>query len=303
VPPAPQPPQPGVSAQQASIPPASADATPSQPAAPAPKSHHPLSTTRRVLRRAFGKDEQLTIEQQIKRRTLISFSVFAILGAAAWKSWFLLKNQPHDNGVPKLLRKGLDADQKVFKHTLSPDHLVPTYPRSLASTHTRRNGDAGMNPKGFDPQAWKLQVTTADNRGLSLGIDELRQLPKTEFAFEFKCIEGWSQISHWGGVKFSDFIKNYNLEKEAAMQYVGLNTPDKQYYVGIDMPSALHPQTLLCYEMNGQPLPIDHGGPLRLIIPVKYGVKNLKRISNMFFSNERPPDYWFERGYDYYCGL
>ena len=82
-----------------------------------------------------------------------------------------------------------------------------------------------------------------------------------------------------------------------------MSTPDDHYYVGIDTPSALHPQTLLCYEMNGQPLPRRHGAPLRLIIPVKYGVKNLKNIGKMFFSNDRPRDYWFERGYDYYCGL
>jgi DMSO/TMAO reductase YedYZ molybdopterin-dependent catalytic subunit len=128
-------------------------------------------------------------------------------------------------------------------------------------------------------------------------------LPKSEIVFEFKCIEGWSQVSWWGGVKFSDFVRHYGLQKETALDYVGLSTPDDQYYVGIDTPSALHPQTLLCYEMNGQPLPLRHGAPLRLIIPVKYGVKNLKCVGKMFFSNERPRDYWFERGYDYYCGL
>jgi DMSO/TMAO reductase YedYZ molybdopterin-dependent catalytic subunit len=68
------------------------------------------------------------------------------------------------------------------------------------------------------------------------------------------------------------------------------------------MPSALHPQTLLCYEMNGNPLPLNQGFPLRLIIPVKYGIKHLKRIGTMSFSNEKPADYWAERGYDYYAG-
>ena len=82
-----------------------------------------------------------------------------------------------------------------------------------------------------------------------------------------------------------------------------MNTPDKEYYVGIDMPSALHPQTLLCYEMNDKPLPLNQGMPLRMIIPVKYGIKSLKRIGTLFFSDTRPPDYWFERGYDYYSGL
>jgi DMSO/TMAO reductase YedYZ molybdopterin-dependent catalytic subunit len=225
----------------------------------------------------------------------------------ALKAWFLLKDQPRGrgtgDGVQEPLRTGLNAGEGVFKHTLSPDHLAPTYPRSAAATHVRSNGDVGMDPKHFDAATWKLMVTTADKRTLSIGIDELRQMPKTEIVFEFKCIEGWSQVSWWGGVKFSDFIRQYQLEKEAALAYVGLSTPDKEYYVGIDKASALHPQTLLCYEMNGQPLPIKHGAPLRLIIPVKYGVKNLKRISNIYFSEERPPDYWYERGYDYYSGL
>jgi DMSO/TMAO reductase YedYZ molybdopterin-dependent catalytic subunit len=55
--------------------------------------------------------------------------------------------------------------------------------------------------------------------------------------------------------------------------------------------------------MNGAPLPMNQGYPLRLIIPVKYGIKHLKRIGSIFFSNTRPPDYWYERGYDYYAGL
>jgi DMSO/TMAO reductase YedYZ molybdopterin-dependent catalytic subunit len=73
--------------------------------------------------------------------------------------------------------------------------------------------------------------------------------------------------------------------------------------VGIDMPSAMHPQTLLAYQMNDVLLSGNHGQPLRLIIPVKYGIKNLKRIGFMNFSNTRPRDYWAEQGYDYYSGL
>ncbi len=87
------------------------------------------------------------------------------------------------------------------------------------------------------------------------------------------------------------------------MQYVGMETPDGEYYVGLDMESALHPQTLLAYEMNDKPLTEEHGAPLRLIIPVKYGIKNLKRIGSINFSNQRPRDYWAEQGYDYYSGL
>jgi len=63
---------------------------------------------------------------------------------------------------------------------------------------------------------------------------------------------------------------------------------------------ALHPQTLLVYEMNGQPLTPDHGAPLRLVTPLKYGIKQIGRIT---YANNRPRDYWYEQGYDYSAGL
>jgi len=264
---------------------------------------NPKPSLRERLRRITGQSADLPIQKQINRRTFLSFSAFFLLGAAAWKTWFAIKDAEQSDGVQKPLRKVLDVDDKIFKPTFSDNHLAKTYPPNQAARNVRVNSNVGSSPQGFDAAGWQLEVQTLDKGTLNITLDELKQLPRTEFAFEFKCIEGWSQISWWGGVKFSDFITHYGLQKEAALQYVGLTTPDEKYYVGIDTPSALHPQTLLCYEMTGQPLPVNHGAPLRLIIPVKYGVKNLKRIGKMHFSNERPRDYWFERGYDYYCGL
>ncbi len=255
------------------------------------------------LGKAAGHSPDLTPNQQVTRRTFVSFTAFTLLGVAAWKSWFWIKDGAQSDGVQGVLRKGLNADDRIFKHTLSRNHLAKTYPISEAATNVRYNSGLGLSTAGFDAAAWRLQVTTIDNRTLTISIDDLKRLPKTEFAFEFKCIEGWSQISWWGGCRFSDFIRQYGLTAETALDYVGLSTPDDLYYAGIDMPSAMHPQTLLCYEMNGKPLEVRHGAPLRLIIPIKYGVKNLKRIGKMHFSNDRPRDYWFERGYDYYCGL
>ena len=83
---------------------------------------------------------------------------------------------------------------------------------------------------------------------------------------------------------------------------MGLVTPDEEYYVGLEMWSALHPQTLLAYELNGQPLTAAHGAPLRLVTPLKYGVKHLKRIGTIAFADERPADYWAEQGYDWDSG-
>ena len=174
----------------------------------------------------------------------------------------------------------------------------------MAAKRVRVNSDIGVEAeKKFDPSAWKLQVQKSKGEVLQITLQELMQLPKTEITFSFKCVEGWDQISHWGGVKFIDFIKHYHLDDYAKMGYVGMETPDKTYYVGLDMPSALHPQTILAYEVNDKLLPLEHGAPLRLIIPVKYGIKNLKRIGTISFSNTRPKDYWAEEGYDYYSGL
>ena len=247
------------------------------------------------------KEEQISTKQ-LRKRTIISFSVFIVMLALAVTGWMWLNKQPPDNGTPKPIRNVLNYNEGFFSSFYSNNKLAKTYPVSAAVKNVRVNGRDGMSA-GFDPSTWKLKVATAPGDTLIISLDEIKALPKTEIVFDFKCIEGWSQVTHWGGVKFSDFAKKYNLASQIQMNYAGLVTPDKGYYVGNDMPAMMHPQTLLCYEMNGKPLPMNQGYPLRLIIPVKYGIKHLKRIGTIFFSNTRPPDFWYERGYDYYAGL
>lgn len=253
--------------------------------------------------------KELTIEQRITRRNFISFGAFAVLAAGAYEGWRWLYKSPTEGagvtaGARKPLRRALNKTELFFRRVFSDNHLVKTYPKSMAAKRVRVNSDIGIEAnKKFDPATWKLQVIKKPGDVLQVSLDELKKLPKTEIVFDFKCVEGWDQIQHWGGVKFSDFMAHYGLTDLAKMQYVGMETPDKGYYVGLDMPSAMHPQTLLAYEVNDKPLPLQHGAPLRLIVPVKYGIKNLKRIGTISFSNTRPRDYWAEQGYDYYSGL
>lgn len=253
-------------------------------------------------------EKELTVEQKIKRRNFISFTVFGVLAASAYEGWRWLYKSPDEapgitGGARKPLRRALNKTEIFFRRlTFSENHLVKTYPKDMAAKVPRHNTDIGSEGV-LTPENWKLHVTRKNGEMLQISLDQIKEIPKTELVFDFKCVEGWDQIQYWGGVKFADFIKHFGLEEEAKMDYVGLETPDKQYYVGIDMPSAIHPQTLLAYEMNGKPLQGRHGQPLRLIIPVKYGIKNLKRIGFMNFSNTRPRDYWAEQGYDYYSGL
>src|SRR5690606_23394653 len=124
----------------------------------------------------------------------------------------------------------------------------------------------------------------------------------------------WSMIVTWTGARLADFMAAYppatrdgsppavRRHPERLPRFVALETPGRGYYVGLDLASALHPQTLLAYEINGRPLPWEHGAPLRLALPIAYGVKRLKRIGTLRYTDVRPADYWAERGYDWYLG-
>jgi DMSO/TMAO reductase YedYZ molybdopterin-dependent catalytic subunit len=237
---------------------------------------------------------------QWRRSTLISFAALFGLLAGFWILFRWITRQPDADGTPAPLRSALLTNEKIFGALFDSGRLARGYPLTAALRKPRINGHIGIdNPI---PDGWHLSVLRGPKDTLRLTLDDIKALPKKEIVFDFKCIEGWSQVTHWGGVPIKIFLEHYGLRAKEALKYVGLETPDGVYYVGIDMKSALHPQTLLCYEMNGKPLLPEHGAPLRLIIPVKYGVKHLKRIGLLYFSNERPKDYWAERGYDYYTG-
>jgi hypothetical protein len=181
------------------------------------------------------------------------------------------------------------ADVNTWKYAddaaiMAQDNSLDTYVEGDGNLD-RENG----LPKGPQP-------------GLLLTMDAIRALPHVEMVTQLKCIEGWSEVVHWGGARLSDFIHSYppaRGEHGRLPRYVGMETPDRQYYLGLYMEDAMHPQTLLCYEINGQPLSRGHGAPLRLVTPLKYGIKHLKQIGSISFSDKRPRDYWAENDYDY----
>jgi hypothetical protein len=249
----------------------------------------------------FDRTEEIS-SSAWRKRIILSFIIFAILVTGAVFTWKWLNNQPREKGALAPLRTTLETNEKVFSTIYNDKYLSSIYSQSDAAKKVRVNGNLGMKDT-VDMSTWRLQVVRAAGDTLKVSLDEIKQLPKEDVIFNFKCIEGWSQITHWAGVPMKTFMEHYHLDTLEKMNYIGLQTPDKKYYVGIDMASGLHPQTILCYELNGQPLPINQGYPLRLIIPVKYGIKHIKRIGTMYFSDQKPPDYWAERGYDYYAGL
>lgn len=241
---------------------------------------------------------------QLLRRSALSFTIFisvAVAGAAAFR--FLLQQESLE-GQPKLLRKGLEFNDAVWMRLAKSDRNDPVRKGPPKGTPARVNGDIGLESP-IDLERWKMSVEAPiegrDTEILNLGLNQIKSLPRTEIVNQFKCIEGWSEIMSFAGVRFSDFMKAYRLDP--SFKYVGLETPDGEYYVSVDMRSMMNPQTLLAFEQNGEPLTLEHGAPLRLVIPTKYGVKNLKRIGKIRFSNERLPDYWGESGYDWGLSL
>jgi hypothetical protein len=233
--------------------------------------------------------------RDISRLTRRSFLTGGIAAAAGFGTWMWIRESFIDGAIPHPLRRAEEANDAVSHTLFSNTRLARTFDAAEIG-EARANGDVGL---GDDPEPdWKLLIDGAD----SVTLDQIKALPKVEEITQFKCIEGWNFIMKWGGAKFSDFAAAH-ASGLAQKSWVGLETPDGDYYVGLDRASALHPQTLLAYEMNGEPLTNEHGAPLRLLIPVKYGVKNLKRIGKITFSDIRPRDYWVEHGYDYDCGF
>jgi len=256
--------------------------------------------------------------QQVRRRMRhqtrrgflgLGAGLLAGFGAFEW-----LTSRREIDGVPWPFRKTLEVNEQLAHDYLTTGRPAPTFPLDRISPN-RVNGDVGLEDD-VDISIWKLQIEgLASNDGpVSLGLDAIKKLPRVEMTAELKCIEGWSVVVEWAGARLTDFMKAYPPQTisddsfsldhpEELPPYVSFETPDGEYYVGLDLESMLHPQTLLCYEMNGSPLTEEHGAPLRLVIPVKYGVKNIKRIGMIRYSSLRPADYWAERGYDWYIGL
>jgi DMSO/TMAO reductase YedYZ molybdopterin-dependent catalytic subunit len=235
------------------------------------------------------------------RRAFLGLGLASLAGLGGW-GW--LVSRPAQDGLPTPLRQVLDANGRLSSAYFENTRLAPEFARSCAR-RPRVNGRYGLQ-QPLDAAAWRLRVEGYGPGAATqeFTLADLQALPKVTMTTELKCIEGWSIVVNWGGVRFSDFLARYPLATSAGMlaAFVGLRTPDGAYYVGLDMPSALHPQTLLCYEMNGRPLTAPHGAPLRLVTPLKYGTKHLKRIGTIAFSDARPKDYWAEQGYDWDSG-
>lgn len=178
-------------------------------------------------------------------------------------------------------------------------------PASMLEDAKQQQDRTGRMPRGKEEAGESRSTLPVGTPGLLLTMEDILELPRHELVTQFKCIEGWSQIVHWAGVRMADFIEAYlpTLIDGKEPRYVYMETPEGDYYTGYDLHVCRHPQTLLVTEMMGAPLTQYHGAPLRLHMPIKYGYKQIKRIGLINYTNRRPDDYWTKLGYDWYAGL
>ena len=251
-----------------------------------------------AARLAAIAENDAAIDADVRRRTRRDFIVAGVAAAAGLGGWKWLTSRPREDGVQWPLRRMLSLNERIAGAYFSPNRLSPTYDPSRITRPARLNGGIGLEAP-VDVASWRLNIEGAVSP-VSLTLDDVRTLPHREMITEFRCIEGWSTIAQWTGVRLADLMAKFPPPQP--VRYVSLETPGRGYYVGLDRASAMHPQTLLAWGLNGEPLTASHGAPLRLAIPIKYGVKNIKRIATIRWTNVRPPDFWAERGYDWYCG-
>jgi DMSO/TMAO reductase YedYZ molybdopterin-dependent catalytic subunit len=212
-------------------------------------------------------------------------------------------------GKEWFLNEALHIDDDVAEALYSETRRVPTYTKSQITP--LKNNYNGATPDPGYISGWKLNLDGLAS-GLSISLDIkslLTRFPLHEQITRLVCVEGWSAVAWWAGLRFDDLIRAYQpmsqakwARVESSVNLDSSGNPDP-YFMSLDLATAGHPQTLLATHFNGQPLTVDHGAPLRLLAPMKLGLKNVKAITRITYAAEEPRDYWAERGYSRYDGI
>jgi DMSO/TMAO reductase YedYZ molybdopterin-dependent catalytic subunit len=220
-----------------------------------------------------------------------------------------MRRDMNSRGKEWLLNKALRIDDDVAEALYSPNRMVPTYTKS--QTTSIKNNYNGATPDPGYISGWNLTLEGLAS-GLSISLDIRRLLngfSTHEQITRLVCVEGWSAIAWWAGLRFDDLLRAYPPKPQAQWARVGssvnLDASGNRdpYFVSIDLATARHPQTLLATHLSGQPLTVEHGAPLRLLVPVKLGLKNVKAVTRITYSAEEPGDYWARYGYSSYDGI
>ena len=173
----------------------------------------------------------------------------------------------------------------------TPEQAFPAY--SITYNRQHRFPDP--------PSDWALEVGGLVRKPVRLTLPMLQAMPSVTYTVKHHCVEGWTAVATWTGVPVSSVLAL--VEPLPTARYLRFDSFDSGYSNGWDLTSAAHPQTILAYARNDQPLPSTRGAPLRLYSPVKLGYKLTKYLSAMTLTAERHGGYWEDQGYPWLGGV
>jgi DMSO/TMAO reductase YedYZ molybdopterin-dependent catalytic subunit len=229
--------------------------------------------------------------KQINRRELLKLTPVLALGAFAIHGW----QEP-------LLKKGLEFSDWASALLFRKGHLASTFSDAALTPFDRFPLNTyDVDDPGVIFESWTLAVSGAVQKPGEYTLAQIQSLPRIRQNTRHVCVEGWDVIGRFGGARLADFLTMVGADPSA--RFVTVSCAD-DYYESLDMATALHPQTLLCYEMYHQPLTREHGAPLRLQIPTKIGYKQAKYLTDLKVTNVlQKVGYWEDQGYSEFYGL
>ena len=249
-----------------------------------------------VLRRKLPslKDQRPQIEK-LERRLFLKQGLS--LGALSLLTGCNLED---NDTVDRILWTMSHWNDEVQAALFSPTKLVRTYSESEITNPFPFNAyyEESAAPV-IDGNSYRLELSGLIHDKRSWSIPALRSLPQTSQITRHVCVEGWSAIGKWGGIPFKTFLEKIGADLTA--KYVAFYCADK-YWTSINMPSALHPQTLLVLDFPGEPGETKYGFPVKIRIPTKLGFKNPKFVAEISVTNEYPGGYWEKEGYNWFAG-
>jgi len=205
-----------------------------------------------------------------------------------------------DDSVQRVLSGMSRWNDRVQSWLFDPDKLAPEFPESAITKPFPFNAYYDRDEiRTVDAASYKLEISGLVREKKPWTLPELYALPQVSQITRHICVEGWSAIGKWSGVRFSEFLQRIGADLTA--RYVGFKCAD-DYSTSIDMRTALHPQTQLTLRFADQILPPDYGFPMKLRMPTKLGFKNPKYIVAMFVTNDYPGGYWEDQGYNWFSG-
>lgn len=228
----------------------------------------------------------------VTRRELLKLSPLLLLGGFAVPAF---RNRLLEAGVAwSDTASGLLFRQDHLAGASSDRDLVPL-------DRFPFNGYDVLEPE-IDFETWRLTVGGAVAHPGEYTLDQIRALPRVTENTRHVCVEGWDVVGRFGGARLGDFLAMVGAAPDARFLTV---TCADDYYESLDIESARHPQSLLCYEMYDRPLERGHGAPLRLTLPTKLGYKHAKYLTTLDVTRVLPArrSYWSDQGYSWYAGL